>query len=91
MCVSGNLSENFRWDKYTYFFFLEKNIILCILKGILPFKMHAIIYFPENLKKILLPELTFFPKSLSYIGGCGLFKTAGYIGPYTVGFTSKFR
>ena len=30
------------------FFFLEKNIIL---KGILPFKMHTIIFFPENLKK----------------------------------------
>ena len=30
-------------------FFLEKNSILCILKGILPFKMHTIIFFPENL------------------------------------------
>ena len=28
-------------------------LILCILKGILPFKMHKIISFPENLKKIL--------------------------------------
>ena len=37
----------------TLFFFLEKNIILCILKGILPFKMHKIIYFSENLKKFL--------------------------------------
>ena len=26
-------------------------MILCILKGILPFKMHRIILFPENLKK----------------------------------------
>ena len=25
----------------------------CILKGISPFKMHKIIYFPENLKKNL--------------------------------------
>ena len=33
-------------------FFLEKNIILCILKGILPFKMHKIKYFLENLKKL---------------------------------------
>ena len=33
------------------FFFSGKNIILCILKGISPFKMHKIIYFPENLKK----------------------------------------
>ena len=34
-------------------FFSGKNIILCILKGISPFKMHKIIFFPENLKKIL--------------------------------------
>ena len=32
-------------------FFLEKNIILCVLKGKMPFKMHKIIFFPENLKK----------------------------------------
>ena len=44
---------------YTYFFliiFLRENInkILCIFKGISPFKMHKIIFvFPENLKKIL--------------------------------------
>ena len=37
-----------------YIFFLEKIIILCILKGKRPFKMHKVIYFfPENLKKIL--------------------------------------
>ena len=35
-------------------FFLEKNIILCILKGILPFKTHKIIFFPETLRKIIL-------------------------------------
>ena len=29
----------------THIFLLEKNIILCILKGILCFKMHKIIYF----------------------------------------------
>ena len=56
-CVSGNGSENFRQGMHTYFFltifFLEKNIILCILKGISPFKMHKIIFFPENLKKFL--------------------------------------
>ena len=35
----------------SYFFW--KNIILCILKGILPFKMHKItFFFSENLKKI---------------------------------------
>ena len=37
----------------TYIFFSGKNVILCILKGILPFKMHKIIVFPENLKKKL--------------------------------------
>ena len=30
---------------------LEKKIILWILKGILPFKIHKITFFPENLKK----------------------------------------
>ena len=30
---------------FNYLFFLEKNIILCILKGFLPFKMHKIILF----------------------------------------------
>ena len=36
------------------YFFLEKNIILCILKGKMTLKMHKIIYFfPENLKKVL--------------------------------------
>ena len=34
-------------------FFLETNIILCILKGISPFKMLKMIFFPENLKKCL--------------------------------------
>ena len=34
-------------------FFLENNIILCILKGISPFKMHKIIFFLDNLKKNL--------------------------------------
>ena len=33
------------------FFFGKKNIILCILKRISPFKRHKIISFPENLKK----------------------------------------
>ena len=32
-------------------FFLKKKIILCILKGISPFKMHNL-FFPETLKKI---------------------------------------
>ena len=34
-------------------FFLEKDTILCILKGTSPFKMHKIIFFTENLKKII--------------------------------------
>ena len=33
------------------FFFWKKNIILYILKGIWPFKMHKIIFFPENPRK----------------------------------------
>ena len=38
---------------FLLFFFSEiKFIILCILKYILPFKVHKIIFFPENLKKI---------------------------------------
>ena len=35
------------------FVFSGKKLILCILKGELPFKMHKIIFFSENLKKIL--------------------------------------
>ena len=31
--------------------FLEKNIILCILKGISPFKMQKIIFFQKKKKK----------------------------------------
>ena len=39
---------------FVNYFLLEKNIISCILKGEMPFKMHKIIYFfPENLKKVL--------------------------------------
>ena len=33
------------------FFFLEKYIILCILKGISPFKMHKIILFSRRPEK----------------------------------------
>ena len=53
-CVSGHGSENFRVGTkffFNYFFLSGKNTILCILKGILPFKMHKIIFFPENLTK----------------------------------------
>ena len=41
---------------FIIYFFLEKILILCILKGISPFKMHKIIFFPENLKKIQFPS-----------------------------------
>ena len=54
-CVSGHGSENLGRVGtkffFNYFFCLEKNTILCILKGILPFKMHKIIFFSENLTK----------------------------------------
>ena len=47
--VLGNRAEK-KLGRIGAHFFLEKNIILCILKGI----MHKIIYFfSENLKKIL--------------------------------------
>ena len=53
--VLGIGSENFRKGRHTFFnlfFFFEKNNkILCILKGLSPFKMHKIIFFAENLKK----------------------------------------
>ena len=39
-------------------FFLRKNIVLCILKGISPFKMHEIIFFPENRKKFCVSPVT---------------------------------
>ena len=48
----------------------QKSIILCILKGILPFKMHKIIFFPENLKKLLGNK-----GSPVNFGGVGLPKT----------------
>ena len=34
-------------------FFSGKNIILCILKGEMPFEMHKIIYFSRKPEKIL--------------------------------------
>ena len=52
-CVSGNRSENFKvtgkvgTHNYLIYFF-GKNKILCILKGILPFKINKIIYFSIN-------------------------------------------
>ena len=38
--------------------FLEKNIILCILKGEMPFKMHKLLFFPE--KYLCVPTLPKF-------------------------------
>ena len=51
--VSGNRSENRHNYFFNYFFFLEKIIILCILKGILPFKMPKSIFFGRKPNKIL--------------------------------------
>ena len=47
--------------------FLEKNIILCILKGRTPFKMHKIIYFfPEKkLFKKCVPSLPKISRSVT--------------------------
>ena len=38
--------------RHTYFFFFGKYIFMHFEKN-LPFKMHTIIFFPENLQKIL--------------------------------------
>ena len=44
--VLGNRSEiSGRVDTYFFNFFLGKNMILYILKGISPFKMYKIIFF----------------------------------------------
>ena len=43
-----------RVGKYIFLlFFPEKNVILCILKGILPYKMLKMIFSQKNLKKNL--------------------------------------
>ena len=48
----SNWSEYFRKGRHTYFlliyFFLAKNVMLCILKDISPFKMHKIIFFARK-------------------------------------------
>ena len=44
--ILGRVDTHF----FKLFFILEKYIILCILKGISPFKMHKIIFFPEKMK-----------------------------------------
>ena len=43
--VSGNGSEKFRQGRHPHFlYYLFTGNFLCALKGILPFKMHKIIY-----------------------------------------------
>ena len=42
-----------------FFRFFGKNIILCILKGEMPFKMHKIIFFSRKNKYVCLPYLKF--------------------------------
>ena len=49
---------------HTFIFLYGKNIILCILKGILPFKMHKKTSYSENLKK--LPGFTSIKVGLGY-------------------------
>ena len=49
--------------------FLEKNIIECILKGEMPFKMHMILYFFSRKKNVIekkcVPTLPNFPDPLT--------------------------
>ena len=55
-CVSCNRSEYLRYGRHTYFFlimFFSGKKYFMHLKGISPFKMHKVIFFPENLEKIL--------------------------------------
>ena len=49
-CVPGNGSGNYRNGRPT-FFYLQNDTISCILKGILPFKMHKIIFSPRKPEK----------------------------------------
>ena len=46
-----------RVGAYIFFYYCFTNIILCILKLILPFKMHTVIFFPENLKKFYVSSV----------------------------------
>ena len=41
--------------------FLEKKVILCILKGILPFNMHRIIFLFFSEKKIIKKNMCAYP------------------------------
>ena len=51
-CVSGSRSEILgREGRHFIFIFWGKKIVLCILKGILPFKSIKLYFLPENLKK----------------------------------------
>ena len=60
-CVSGNGFEISRRVGrhiiFSFFIFWKSNIILCILKGISPFKEHKIIFFSRTPEKTLVsPE-----------------------------------
>ena len=64
-----------------FFMFSGKNIILCILKGKMPFKMHKSIYFfPEKTttRKVSLPYVIFSdhvtPNTLTFLFGLSLIK-----------------
>ena len=64
-------------------FFSGKKIILCILKGELPFKMHKIIFFPENLKKFWVSPVNLgrYPKHSYFFPQC---KRPVWAGPGSV-------
>ena len=51
--ISGKVVTVGTHTFFNYFFFWNFFLILCIFKGEMPFKMHKINFFPENLKKIL--------------------------------------
>ena len=58
---------------FSFIFFSGKNIILCILKDEMPFKMHKIIFFPRKPEKEILGFTSKFrlgyPKhSIFYLG-----------------------
>ena len=52
MCVLGNGSEILGRES-THIFFSGKKYNFMHFERLLPYKMHTIIFFPENLKKIL--------------------------------------
>ena len=76
-----------------FFRFSGKNIIVCILKGNMPFKMHKMIYFSR--KKIYMPTL---PKIFRHITRNTLIFLFGFSRPQILlagkgilGFTKSFQ